>query len=130
MSMMTWVNRVGGEADELDGQAGEEHVAPDGFVFEEFGDEPFETEGGCFGFEAGDGFLLALGFAGDEDEVGGELKLGFGDAECFGRLRSGAEVEEFVAVGFEDEDGEGFAFGGAVAIGAGFRCSAQEGDGW
>jgi hypothetical protein len=33
-----------GEAHELDGEAGDQDVAPDGFVFEQFGQEPFEAE--------------------------------------------------------------------------------------
>jgi len=99
----------GGEADELDGQAGKQDVAPDGLVLEEFRDEPFEAEAGFFGFEAGDGFVFAGagGFAGGEDEGGFESGGGFFDGEGFRRLAAGAEVEEFLAVGLEDEDGNG-----------------------
>jgi hypothetical protein len=32
LSMMTWVNSGRGQADELDGEAGEQDVAPDRFV--------------------------------------------------------------------------------------------------
>jgi hypothetical protein len=42
LSMITWVKSGRGQANELDGEAGDENVAPDGFVFEEFGDEPLE----------------------------------------------------------------------------------------
>ena len=44
----------GGQTDELDGEAGEQDIAPDGFVFEEFGDEPLEAEFLLRNFEAGD----------------------------------------------------------------------------
>ena len=98
----------GGEGDELDGEAGEEDVAPDFLVLEEFGDEPAEAEGLLFSFEAGD-FLVLAGagrFLGDEDQLWFELGDGFFDGEGFGGLGVGPEVEELVAVGFEDEDGE------------------------
>jgi hypothetical protein len=39
-----------GEADELDGERGEQDVAPDLLVLEQLGDEPAEAEFmGCFG---------------------------------------------------------------------------------
>ena len=114
------------QTNQLDGQAGEQDVAPDGFVLEEFGQEPTEAEGFLLGFEAGNAFFLPGGFAGDEDEFGFELALGFVGAERFRGLRAGTEVEELVAVCFEDEDREGFDF----RFGGVFRDGAQEGDGW
>ena len=53
----------GGQTDELDGEAGEQDIAPDGFVFEEFGDEPLEAEFLLRNFEAGD-FAVLVGAAG------------------------------------------------------------------
>lgn len=81
------------QADQLDGQTGEQHVAPDGLVFEEFGDEPFETEFLLLGRKAGDFVILvgAAGFAGNQDEVGLELRGDFFDANRFRRLRAGPE---------------------------------------
>ena len=98
-----------GEGDELDGEAGEQDVAPDSLVLQEFGDEPAEAEGLLFSFEAGDFFVLAgtCRFLGDEDQLRFELGDGFFDGEGFGGLGVGPEVEELVAVGFEDEDGDG-----------------------
>ena len=97
-----------GEADELDGERGEQHVAPDALVLEQLGDEPAEAEGLLFGCEAGD-FLVFAGagrFLGDEDQLWFELGDGFFDGEGLGGLRVGPEVEELVAVGLEDEDGD------------------------
>jgi hypothetical protein len=51
----------GCQANELDGEAGDEDIAPDGFVLEEFRNEPLETEFLLLGGEAGDFFLLAGG---------------------------------------------------------------------
>ncbi len=90
----------------MDGEAGEEDVAPDSLVLEELGDEPAEAEGLPFSFETGD-FLVLAGagrILGDEDQLRFELGDGFFDGEGLGGLRVGPEVEELVAVGFEDEN--------------------------
>ena len=97
-------------------------------MLEEFGDEPAEAERLLFGFEAGDFFVLAGAgrFLGDEDQLRFELGDGFFDGEGLGGLRVGPEVEELMAVGLEDEDGEcGWCFFGSL-IRLGGR--AQEGD--
>ena len=114
-----------GEADQLDGQAGEQDVTPDGFVLEEFGDEPFEAEFFLLDFKAGDFAILvgAVGFARGEDEFGFELGGGFVDGDGFRGLATGAEIQEFVTVGFEDEDRDGRN----GFFGIRFRDGTQEG---
>lgn len=79
-------------------------------MLQEFGDEPLEAELCLFRSEASDFFLLAgggfgAGFFGDEDQFRFEPLRGFGNREGFRGLAAGAEVEEFLAVGFKDEDG-------------------------
>ncbi len=88
-----------GEADELDGEGGEQHVAPDALVLEEFGNEPAEAEFGvcaCFTLRpltlapsprGGEG-----GVAGSEDDRGFEVELELGERQRFGLLGSGAKV--------------------------------------
>ena len=97
------------QAHNLDGQRGEQHIAPDALVFEEFGDEPAETEFLFFRGKAGDFFCLPRrrsGLAGYEDQVGFEPGCSLFKGNGFRRLRAGTEVKNLLAIGLEDKDGE------------------------
>lgn len=112
------------QADQLDGQAGEQDVAPDGLVLEEFGDEPVETEAGFFGFEARDGFVLTSSFAGGEDQLRLELLNSVFDSQAFRCLATTAKIDQFMPISFEDEDGNTRDF---IATGL-LRHSHKKGD--
>ena len=89
-------------------QTGKQDVAPDGFVFQQFGDEPAEAEGFLLGIKAGDGFVVVGtdgGFFGNEEEFGEESITGFADRHRFRSLASGAEEEDLFGRGLDDEQG-------------------------
>ena len=94
----------------MDGKRGQQHVAPNRLVFQEFAGEPAEAEAFLLGGEAGNGgvgvgLARSSRFLGDEEEFGGEAGVRLGGGHRLRGLAAGTEIEETVGRSFDDEDG-------------------------
>ena len=100
----------GGQRDELDYQRGQQDFLPDGLVFEQLGDKPFETE--ARGLPACSIRIngVARFFFRDEQYAGMKLACNLRISGALGRLGAGAEEEQLFLVTFDDQNRDKSSF--------------------
>jgi hypothetical protein len=95
------------QAQQLDDERGDQHVAPDALVFQQFGDEPVESERGLFGHRA-IGIFDAFGFECELECSTGITCGEFRPRQGLGGV--GADLEQDDALGGHLDDDGGVEF--------------------
>jgi hypothetical protein len=111
----------GTEGEQLDDQGGDQDVAPDAAVFEQFGDEPAEAEV-LIAFLGAVGVADGLAGQGELEGGAGEHAFEFGVGQGLGGVAAGFEQDDVLFVDLDDDGGAGCRrrraiVGGGIGVG-------------